>query len=83
MLNLILDVDRHAAGESGYIRLARVDPDTLDNPDDDCGMDVTPANGVACTIDDHGNSIAPPSERICGTSGLLYDVSMPLGAHLV
>merc|ERR1712165_404499 len=26
-------------GEHGYIRLKRVDPDTLNHPDDDCGSD--------------------------------------------
>ena len=70
-------------GEGGYIRLKRVDPDTLDNPEDDCGIDETPADGVDCTVDENGEPIAPPDERICGNSGLLYDVTVPLGAHLI
>eukprot|EP00977_Amphora_coffeiformis_P002274 scaffold426_cov219-Amphora_coffeaeformis.AAC.36 len=70
-------------GESGYIRLKRVDPETLEDPETDCGIDRTPENGVACTIDKHGNPIDPPAERICGTSGILYDVSIPLGARLL
>lgn len=70
-------------GEAGYIRLKRVDPATLDDPDEVCGIDETPADGVACTIDDHGNPFRPPNEKICGNSGILYDVTIPLGAHLV
>jgi len=70
-------------GEAGYIRLKRVDPSTLDDPESDCGMDVTPADGLACTKDDSGNDIVPPAAKICGTSGVLYDSSIPLGGHLV
>jgi cathepsin L len=70
-------------GEHGYIRLLRLDPSTLEDPDADCGIDVTPADGVACTKDDSDNEIAPPAAKICGNSGILYDTSIPLGAHLV
>mmetsp|Transcript_11363 Transcript_11363/g.21694 ORF Transcript_11363/g.21694 Transcript_11363/m.21694 type:complete len:430 (+) Transcript_11363:54-1343(+) len=70
-------------GESGYIRLKRVDPATLDDPDADCGVDVTPADGVACTVDENGDPVPPPNARICGNSGVLYDVTVPLGAHLI
>ena len=68
-------------GEGGYIRLKRMDPAT--DPDAACGMDTTPADGVACTIDDKGNPIVPQPEKICGTSGVLYDTSIPVGAYLV
>jgi cathepsin L len=70
-------------GERGYIRLKRVDPETLDDPTTDCGMDVSTADGVACTIDDSGDTIVPPPAKICGTSGILYDSSVPWGGYLV
>jgi hypothetical protein len=60
-----------------------VDPDSLANPDDACGFDTTPADGVECTIDEDGNPIEPPNEKICGNSGILYDVTVPLGAHMI
>lgn len=60
-----------------------MDPETLDDPDLDCGIDITPANGVACTIDDNGDPVRPPDEKICGNSGILYDVTLPLGGFLV
>jgi hypothetical protein len=68
---------------SGYIRLKRTDPSTLDDPSTDCGMDVTPGDGVACSKDDSGNDIVPPATQICGTSGVLFDTSIPLGGHLL
>lgn len=70
-------------GEGGYIRLKRVDPASLDDPESDCGMDVTPADGEACTRDEDGKDIVPPPVKICGTSGILYDSVVPLGGHLV
>ena len=70
-------------GENGYIRLKRVDPSTLDDPDKDCGMDTSPGDGVACTKDGSGNDIKPPAAKICGTSGILYDTTIPLGGHLM
>lgn len=70
-------------GENGYIRLKRVDPSTLSNPEEDCAMDVTPADGDSCTIDDHGHEIKPPNVKICGTSGILSHAVVPLGAHLI
>lgn len=68
---------------SGHIRLKRTDPSTLDDPSTDCGMDVTPGDGVACTKDDTGKDIVPPASQVCGTSGVLYDTSIPLGGHLL
>ena len=71
-------------GEGGYIRLLRVDPSTLDDPDsEDCGLDVTPADGVACTKDESGDDVTPPAAKICGNSGILYDTSIPLGGYLM
>jgi hypothetical protein len=70
-------------GESGYIRLRRVDPSSLDDPDSDCGYDATPADGNACTKDDTGNDVDPPAVRICGTSGVLSLSTVPLGGFLI
>jgi cathepsin L len=70
-------------GEDGYIRLKRVDPTTLDDPAIDCKMDVTPADGIACTKDDDGNDITPKAVLVCGTSGVLFDGVLPIGGHLV
>lgn len=70
-------------GEDGYIRLKRVDPKTLDDPDADCKMDITPSDGIACTKDDDGSDITPPSVKVCGTSGLLFDGVIPVGGQLV
>ena len=74
-------------GEEGYIRLKRTDPISLPRPDADCGMDVTPANGIACTEGDDGNGhqhhITPPAVKVCGTSGILFDPVLPYGVHLV
>ena len=69
-------------GENGYIRLKRQDPTDID-PFDYCGLDVTPADGVSCTKDETGNAIDPPAAPICGTSGILYDTSIPLGGYLL
>jgi cathepsin L len=70
-------------GEDGYIRLKRVDPTTLDDPETDCKMDITPSHGIACTENDDGSDITPPSVQVCGTSGILYDGVVPIGGHLV
>lgn len=69
-------------GEDGYIRLKRTDPSTLEDPASDCKMDVTPTDGIACTKDDSGNDIVPKSVSVCGTSGILFDTVIPIGAHL-
>ncbi|GAX28129.1 hypothetical protein FisN_6Lh054 [Fistulifera solaris] len=70
-------------GEDGYIRLWRVDPSTLSDPEMDCGIDTTPADGIACTQDDNGTPILPPPVKICGNSGILYDATIPIGGHLL
>jgi len=68
-------------GEGGYIRLKRVDPSTLDDPDDDCGVDETPMDGMACDTDQDGNKIEPKPVKICGTSGVLFDAVFPVGGQ--
>lgn len=70
-------------GENGYIRLKRVNPATLDDPANDCKIDDHPADGVACTKDDSGKDIVPPNVSVCGTSGILFDSTVPIGGHLV
>jgi cathepsin L len=71
-------------GEGGYIRLKRVDPSTLDDFDkEDCGMDMDPADGAACTKDKDGHSIIPKPVKVCGTSAILYDTFVPVGGHLI
>jgi cathepsin L len=71
-------------GENGYIRLKRVDPESLDDPDtEDCGMDVKPNHGETCEEDEDGNPITPPAVKVCGTSGLLFDPVLPIGGHLM
>lgn len=69
-------------GEGGYIRLKRTDPSTLPQPDADCGMDVTPADGIACSKK-YGHDIRPPAVKVCGTSGVLFDPLLPVGARLL
>lgn len=55
-------------GEAGYIKLAR-----FDNDEQRCGQDVTPQDGVACSGQDE-------PVPVCGTCGVIYDVSYPLNA---
>lgn len=57
-------------GELGYIRVARSDAD-----DELCGMDITPLDGTACA-----GETTPV--KVCGTCGILYDSSYPIGAAL-
>lgn len=54
-------------GEKGYIRLARSDDD-----ESMCAYDTTPQDGSACD-----GEIDPV--LVCGTSGILYDSSYPVG----
>jgi len=55
-------------GEKGYIRIARGDFE-----EDNCGMDVTPEDGIACEGDHE-------PIRACGTCGVLFDAGYPLNA---
>mmetsp|Transcript_7946 Transcript_7946/g.18400 ORF Transcript_7946/g.18400 Transcript_7946/m.18400 type:complete len:196 (-) Transcript_7946:273-860(-) len=70
-------------GEQGYIRLKRQDPTKMENPNDDCGVDVTPFEGNACAIDEHGNPIDPPATKVCGTSAAYYVGVFPMGVRLL
>jgi cathepsin L len=63
-------------GEAGYIRLKRVG-------EEECGLDETPADGTACTLDPDGNEITPEPQKICGNSGILFDSTIPLGGYLM
>jgi len=51
-------------GENGYIRLLR------HGNNDTCGIDLWPQDGTACNG-------GPPNITVCGTCGILYDVSFP------
>jgi cathepsin L len=65
-------------GENGYIRLLRHSVETTP-----CGIDETPQDGTACTLDPDGNEIVPDPQEICGTSGILTDSVIPLGGFLL
>ena len=79
----LIDASTIYRGEDGYIRIKRVDPATLDDPDSICGMDVHPNEGEACSKDKDGNPITPPAVKVCGTSGVLFDPVLPVGGKLV
>jgi cathepsin L len=51
-------------GEDGYIRLSR-------KATPQCGTDTTPADGDGCTG-------GPPTVKVCGTCGILYDAVYPV-----
>jgi len=53
-------------GEVGYIRLKRSTSFT-------CGIDLTPGDGDGCTG-------GPPTVKVCGTCGILYDGVYPVGS---
>jgi len=55
-------------GEKGYIRLKRSSSAI-------CGEDKTPLDGTGCT---GGDAV----QHVCGTCGLLFDASYPLGAGM-
>lgn len=63
-------------GEDGYIRLLRT------STEEPCAVDKTPLHGVACEYDEHGNKNdqARIPMRVCGTSGILFDVVLPVVA---
>jgi len=66
-------------GEQGYIRIKRSDDDDSSN----CRMDNDPLAGVACALDDSGNKIDVQPVKVCGTGGILFDVSYPTGVHAI
>ena len=51
-------------GEGGYIRLAR-------DAHASCGIDLKPMDGDGCKG-------GPPTVKVCGESGILYDGVVPL-----
>jgi cathepsin L len=55
-------------GENGYMRMARLASPT-------CGTDITPSHGSGC---DGG----PKTVNVCGTCGILYDPSYPIGGFV-
>lgn len=55
-------------GEKGYIRLKR-------SSSPSCGTDSAPLDGTGC-------SGGPATQHVCGTCGILFDVSYPLGADI-
>lgn len=61
-------------GEKGHARLERA---TGTEP---CGMDPKPEKGSACKDESGAYSQVP--ERICGTMGILSDVSYPTGVQV-
>jgi len=63
---------------TGYIRVLRRDDD-----DSNCQMDKDPLVGLACAIDDNGNKLDVKPAKICGTVGILFDVSYPVGVSKI
>jgi len=59
-------------GESGYIRIFK----HSDGDSKWCGPDPSPADGTGC---DGG----PPEVTVCGSCGIWYDSSYPIGASLL
>ena len=55
------------------------------NSTDDCGMDVTPGDGDACTYDNDGHPLPTPlpAIKVCGTNGVLFDSVLPVGGKLL
>lgn len=53
-------------GEDGYIRLRRESAKEVR-----CGIDLTPLDGTGCKG-------GPPTQKVCGTCGILFDVSYPI-----
>ena len=51
-------------GEAGHIRLKRQGANAA------CGLDTTPLDGSGCEG-------GPKTEKVCGTCGVLFDVSYP------
>eukprot|EP00804_Cyclotella_cryptica_P027237 CCRYP_014367-RC/>CCRYP_014367-RC protein AED:0.13 eAED:0.13 QI:57/0.85/0.75/1/0.85/0.75/8/132/854 len=63
-------------GENGYIRVKRTDDDSTN-----CKEDKDPLVGVACALDENGESLSVQPATVCGDSAVLFDVSYPVGAH--
>lgn len=63
-------------GEDGYIRVKR-------DSDPSCSMDTTPLDGLGCALDADGSKADVKPTKVCGTIGILFDVSFPVGGHLI
>lgn len=63
-------------GENGYIRVKRTDDDGSN-----CQMDTDPLDGISCALDENGNRVDVPAQKVCGNSAILYDTSYPVGVH--
>jgi len=63
-------------GEGGYIRIKR-------DSDSHCGMDTKPLDGLACKLNADGSKAEVKPVKVCGTIGILFDVSLPVGGYLV
>eukprot|EP01047_Picozoa_sp_COSAG01_P059491 COSAG01_NODE_7150_length_3329_cov_2.649845_2_plen_111_part_00 len=63
-------------GTGGYIMLER----GATNATQSCAADNTPADGVGCTTGPHKT---PATTTVCGTCGILFDVSYPTGVKYV
>lgn len=64
-------------GEDGYIRMKRF------GEEKHCILDVTPLDGSGCEFDLNGAKVTPKPVEICDTDGILFDVVVPIGGHLV
>lgn len=62
--------------KSGYIRIKRTNQD-----DQLCTLDTDPLVGVDCALDSNGNKAVVNPDKVCGISGVLFDVSYPVGVH--
>ena len=59
-------------GEDGYIRLLKAN----DTDEEACYDDFFPLDGTGCNG-------GPPVQHVCGTCGVLFDASYPIGARLL
>lgn len=59
-------------GIAGYMHLERHDTDAANW----CSLDISPLDGTGC---DGG----PGTLKVCGSCGVLYDVSYPIGGKLL
>jgi len=65
-------------GEDGFIRIKRTDEDSKL-----CKKDNQPLAGMACALDDNGNTIDVEAPMVCGTDAILFDVSFPVNVHKI
>ncbi|KAL7486543.1 hypothetical protein ACHAW6_012150 [Cyclotella cf. meneghiniana] len=63
-------------GENGYIRVKRTDDDSTN-----CMVNNDPLIGIACALDENGESLNVQPVTVCGDSAVLFDVSYPVGTH--